>query len=217
MENSSLSCETFFMPAWIRSFPRRAAKCRKLSFPSGAAKLRIAQVTLPEALFDDAVYFAPRRGGGLEPFEPQVLIGSAADLSTLAQACIANQLKLPSLSFAVYSLTGCRDMPLRTEARKMLWHAFGVPIREMLLDGDNLPLAVQCEANEGWHIEPGVTFTREEGQLWFRRKRESKRGTGLTGQLETEVCACGRAGVRILDATIDLTDPLRPATLERAS
>lgn len=199
------------MTAWIRSFSRRPANRRRLSLPPGSGTLRIAQITLPNALFENARYFPPVRGSGLEKFRPHILIGSASHLSTLAQARAAGQLCIDSLSFAVYSIMGCRDTPLQLETRKIVWHAFGVPVRELVLDGDEMPIAIECEAHEGWHVEPGITFFEGDGRLWFRHKRDRKRSTGLTGRLVEDLCPCGRPGVRILEPKIDLYDPLRLA------
>lgn len=197
------------MAVRIINFPIRPVRRRRLMLPAAAGAPRIAQVTLPDSLFESARYFAARRASGLEDYEPQIVIGAAAHLATLAQAVEAGELKLPALKFAVYSITGCRDTPLRQKDRSALWHAFGVPVYEVLLDGNNFPIATECEAHEGWHIEDGVSFSSENGQLWFRWKRERLQGTGLKGILETEACACGRPGKRILDVDLDFHDPIR--------
>ncbi len=193
----------------IFSFPIRTVKRRRLILPPAAGTPRIAQVTLPGSLFENARYFAPRRGSGLEQFAPEIVIGSASHLATLSQAVEAREIDLSSLSLAIYSITTCRDVPLRRDVRFALWQSFGVPVYEVLLDGDHLPIATECDAHEGWHIDNAVTFANGNGQLWFRRKREAAQGTGLRGRIEAEPCACGRPGRRILDPELDFFDPLR--------
>ena len=194
----------------IASFPLRPVRRRRLTLPAAAGTPRIAQVTLPEALFEKARYFAPRRASGLEEFSPQLVIGSATHLATLARAVHAGELKFPALRFAAYSIIGCRDTLLRPNARAELWQVLGVPVYEVLLDADNFPVATECEAREGWHIEDGVTFSNQAGQLWFRWKRSRRpQGTGLTGTIESAVCACGRPGKRVVDVDLDFRDPLR--------
>ena len=197
------------MAVEITSFPLRTAKRRRLTLPPAAGNPRIAQVTLPGSVFEQAQYFSPRRGSGLEQFEPQVVIGSAAHLATLAQAVDARQIDLSHLTLAVFSITGCRDVPLRAETRLALWQSFGVPVYEVLLDGDHLPIATECDAHDGLHIEAGIAFSNDGGQLWFRRRREPARGTGLKGRIEEQPCACGRPGRRILEPELDFYDPIR--------
>lgn len=199
------------MSGWILNFPRRAVRSRKLALPSGCGSLRVAQVTLPSALFESAIYFAPRRGSGLEEFKPQVLIGSALHLESLAQAAEAGQFRLQSLTFALYVIATSHEAPLADQTRRTLWQAFGVPVYEIFLDHESLPVATECAAHEGWHVEGGVTFMLESKELWYQRKRGVRRGTGLKGKLTAELCPCGREGTRILQPSINFHDPLRQA------
>ena len=100
-------------------------------------------------------------------------------------------------------------MPLNAASRHSLWQAFGVPVYELLLDCDQMPIAAECGAHEGWHAESGITFVEQSGQLWFKRRREPLRGTGLKGRLVNDTCPCGRVGQRIVEPQLDFGDPLR--------
>ncbi len=109
---------------------------------------------------------------------------------------------------AVFVLTDFRDAPLSDGERTALWKAFSVPVYELVLADDGALLASECEAQEGWHIEQGVSFARVNDQLWFSR-RGRQTGTGLVGEIQDEPCPCGRPGQRILNAAIDFRDPVR--------
>jgi hypothetical protein len=161
------------------------------------------------ALFEGAQYFSQAQDAELQEYGPQILLGSSEDLLRLARHVEQQLLNLPQLARAVFVLTGLRDMPLRDAARAHLWQAFGVPVYELLLDGNGLTLAVECEAHEGWHIQSGIAFSVWEGQLWYRRRRGPFAGTGLAGRVETQPCPCGRAGERLVQVAMDFHDAVR--------
>lgn len=195
-------------PAALRYFRSPAASRRKLpiSIPPQA---RVAQVSSPTTLFERARYFLQAQGAELREYGPQVLLGSSEDLFKLAAQVEQRSLNLHSLDRAVFVLTGPRDMPLRDSARAALWQVFGVPVYELLLDGNGSTLAAECEAHEGWHIEGGVTFSTLEGQLWYSTKRGYSGGTGLTGRVEAQPCPCGRTGKRLVHLAMDFQDAVR--------
>jgi hypothetical protein len=181
---------------------------RKLPLPM-ASGLRVAQVSARGLLYGEAQYFPLDQHGVLQAFRPQVLIGSATELVTLARRATEGVVDLSSLDRALFVITDCRDVPLRDTSRVVLWQAFGVPIYELLLGGDGTPIASECEAHEGWHAEDGVTFSTVNGELWFQRRRDTAQGTGLVGNIEDAACPCGKSGKRILNAAIDYRDPVR--------
>ncbi len=85
--------------------------------------------------------------------------------------------------------------------RVTLWQRFGVPVYEMYLGTNRELLARECEAQEGWHVEPGVHFFLQSGQLALQA-RDRLFPTGLTSRLETSPCSCGRPGMRIVPASV---------------
>lgn len=180
---------------------------RRLPLISDAAS-RIAQISLPGVLFERASYLP---GSGLEAlveFRPQALVGSSAHLLDLGRQVQSGNVRFPDLDCAVFVITDFRDAPLSDTDRTALWHAFSVPVYEVVLADDGALLASGCEAQEGWHIEAGVRFSRVNDQLWYSR-RGRQTGTGLVGQIQDELCACGRPGQRILNPTLDFRDPVR--------
>jgi hypothetical protein len=173
------------------------------------AGLRIAQFSSGNVLFGDARPISSTDYATLQTFDPQLIIGSSLDLETLARKVGEGSVTLRSLTHALYVITTCYDMPLRDSARVLLWQTFGVPIFEVLLAGDGLPIAAECDAHEGWHVVDGVTFWYESEDLWFRRKRSLGQSTGLTATIENSRCGCGQTGQRLLDVRMDFRDPLR--------
>ncbi len=169
----------------------------------------MAQVSSPAALFEEARYFAITQEAKIEEFSPQILLGSSEDLLSLAKRVEQCRLNLRQVDRAVFALTDYHDAPLRDQARAVLWQAFGVPIYELFLGGDGVLLAAECEAYEGWHVENGVTFFSEGGQLWYRTRRGHSGGTGLTGDIQTQPCPCGRATQRLVNVSMDFHDAVR--------
>lgn len=200
------------MPALTQFRPssKASAIARVRRFPLPLTpELRCAQITAGRVVFGGAQPFTLDETVALQSFDPQLLIGSSLDLESLARKTGAGNLTLNGVDRAIYVVTGCHDMPLRDTSRVVLWQTFGVPIYEVLLAGDGLPVAAECDAHEGWHTAEGVTFWAQDEELWFQRKRTAAQGTGLTGNLENGACPCGVTGQRVLNARMDFRDPLR--------
>jgi hypothetical protein len=181
---------------------------RKLPFGS-EANLRIAQISLPGALFDNASYLRPSRLQELALFRPQVLIGSSEDLRGLALESERNSLKFIDLDRAAFVLTDFRSSLLDDATRTLLWDAFSVPLYELVLAEDGALLAFECEAHSGWHLASRVVLSEINGAIWYSFRRGPLLATGLTAQIEDRPCDCGRTGRRILNTALDLRDPLR--------
>jgi hypothetical protein len=189
-------------------FPVRLVRNRRRLPLVSDAFSRIAQISLPGLLFERASYFAWNNVTALEAFRPQALVGSSTHLLQLAREVRAAEVTFPDLDCAVFVLTDFRDTPLSDGERTALWKGFSMPVYELVLADDGALLASECEAQEGWHIEQGVRFSRMNDQLWFSR-RGRQTGTGLVGEIQDEPCPCGRPGQRILNAAIDFRDPVR--------
>jgi hypothetical protein len=159
-------------------------------------------------LFEKAFYLPLDSVKALEDYNPQALVGSSAHLLRLASLVSSAEAALPDLDCAVFVVTDFRDAPLNDKERTRLWNAFSVPVYEMVLADDGALLASECEAQEGWHIEHGVRFSRVNDQLWYSR-RGRQTGTGLVGDIQDEPCQCGRSGQRITNAAVDFRDPVR--------
>ncbi len=176
---------------------------------AGAAGLRVVQVSARRLLFEGSQYCPLHQAELLPSFQPQVLVGAAQELESLASQLGAGQFELTCLDRAIFVVTACRDVPLKEATRLILWRAFAVPIYEVLLSSDGAPIATECDAHEGWHVAEGVSFTSANGELWFQVRRTPPQGTGLTGEIANEPCPCGVAGKRILNAAMDYRDPVR--------
>lgn len=196
------------MRSAARIFPVRLVRNRRRLPLISDSSSRIAQISLPGVLFERASYLPVNELSALGAFCPQSLIGSSAHLLELAASVNAGKIRLADLDCAVFVITDFRDAPLSNEDRTALWNAFSVPVYEVVLSDDGALLASGCEAQEGWHIEQGVRFSRVNDQLWFSR-RGRQTGTGLVGQIQDEPCPCGRPGQRILNASLDFRDPVR--------
>ncbi len=133
----------------------------------------------------------------LGAFRPQALVGSVRpSASTGSRRKLRRNGASRIWTAAVFVITDFRDAPLNDEERTALWRAFSVPVYELVLADDGALLASECEAQEGWHIEAGVRFSRVNDQLWYSR-RGRQTGTGLVGEIQDEPCPCGRPGQRI--------------------
>ena len=169
---------------------------RKLPLPA-SANVRIAQVSTAYEAFDAAQPFERDRWDELNVFRPSVLVGSAADLLALAELGQRHVLDLRSVDHAVFVLTECGDRPVSDVARVVLWQTFGVPVYELFVARSGILLASECEAHEGWHVDPAVGFSVRDGELIVEGHGRSGARTGLSGAIRIELCACGRRGMRL--------------------
>ena len=73
-----------------------------------------------------------------------------------------------------------------------------VPVYEVFLSATGYPLALECEAHDGWHVEPGLTATMSFQEVTFEAKTGERFQTGLRGAIVAEPCPCGRPGFRLM-------------------
>lgn len=198
------------LPANIRRLRRPHNHRRQLPFPA-APNLRVAQLGSAATAFDSVAPFAREHWSELEGFRPRVLVGSPSDLRRVAELSQRGILALDSIDHAIFALTRCGDQPLSDVSRVVLWQAFGVPVYELFVGPRGVLLASECEAHEGWHIEQGATFSAVEGEIVLETAKHGRSATGLTGRIESEPCACGRAGLRLIGV-----EPLALVRVRRA-
>jgi hypothetical protein len=185
------------LPVNVRRFRSQGTTRRKLPLLANA-NLRVAQLG-KRADFDSVRVFRPGEWSSIEAYRPRVLTGTAADLQELAERVDLNVLELSSVDHAIFVLTGCGDEPLGDVLRVVLWQTFGVPVYELFLAPGGILAASECETHEGWHVEPGATFSLLNEELMldgFGRKRVR---TGLSAFIEHTPCACGREGTRLMN------------------
>ena len=94
---------------------------------------------------------------------PDYLLTLPANAQALAQYCLANGTKFPTLQhIATFS-----DL-LRPEARVICKQAWGVPIVDMYSSAEIGYIALQCPASENYHIQSESVFVEilnEEGRV----------------------------------------------------
>ncbi len=186
------------MPSTVNFSPPDALAIQrpKLLRVPETSKPRIAQVT-PGAYFESR-YFPTERWAEMEVFCPEMLMGSAADLYWLVEKVGQNEITLSSVDHAVFVLTTAGDAPANDVLRVTLWQTFGVPVYELFVGADGTVLAGECEAHEGWHVEPGCRFYKaNENELMADSRHIKGIRTGLSGAIENERCVCGRFGARV--------------------
>lgn len=184
------------LPSNINRFRAQSRSRRKLPLPASSS-VRVAQVSAAAIRFDSVELFCRDRWDQLEAFRPGVLVGSAADLRSLAELTERSILDLASIDHATFVLTGCGDRPVSDTCRVVLWQAFGVPVYELFTGPGGVLLACECEAHEGWHVEPGVTLSLVEGEVMVEAAGLTVTRTGLGAGIDSGMCPCGRAGTRL--------------------
>jgi hypothetical protein len=80
--------------------------------------------------------------------------------------------------FPIVVLSDCRSGLISDDDRDYIWHRFGVPVFEYLLDANGKILARECEAHDGLHVEGEID--------------------AFDAVLTEEACGCGRPGSRLL-------------------
>jgi hypothetical protein len=141
--------------------------------------------------------FPASRWHELKSFGPNILAGSLSEVRRLIERMDLRTLELPSVDHAIFVLTEIGDKPLTGTMRTLLWQRFAIPVYELYMGPQRQLLARECEALEGWHVEPGIEFAFDGEQLLLTTSDEPL-PTGLGYKLEQTPCGCGRPGTRIL-------------------
>ena len=185
------------IPVNIMRFGVKGFSRRRLP-PPAATNLRIAQIGTT-AWFEDVRAFPPGAWAEMEAYRPQVVAACARDLRQVAEQAQIRAIDLSSVDHAAFVLTGCGDEPLTDILRVVFWQSFGVPVYELLVGPRGMLLACECEAHDGLHVEAGATVSLLDRELAFATAGRPRVRTGISGRIETERCACGREGVRVMD------------------
>jgi hypothetical protein len=189
---------------WKR-FRNRKAPPIKLPFPVSPS-LRLAQLTSAPQ-FENIQAFVVDRWADVPPFAPNVVVGSANDLQSLATQSDEGALDTCSIDHALVAITHYGAKPLTDVLRVTLWQAFGVPIFELYLGLDNALLASECEAHEGWHLAQGVGFALlNDRELILDGAGNTGLRTGLRATPDPKPCPCGRTTARLLEVEQMRTD-----------
>lgn len=186
----------------------RPAEQKRILLPFPAhPNVRIAQLTETPS-FVGVQTFVPERWLELETFRPRVLVGYAGELQRLAERVDLGMLDLVCVDHAVVLLTPCGSKPLSDVLRVVLWQSFGVPVFELFVGPDKSLLAFECEAHEGWHLEPGVQLGAFEEELILDSPGNYGLRTGLRGRILEDTCPCGRETPRLMDIAAVRPSPL---------
>jgi hypothetical protein len=160
----------------------------------------------PRATFAGVEPFEFHRWQALEAFRPQVLVGPALALHMLAVRVQEKALDLATVDHAIFVTSECGVSTLANTARVVLWQAFGVPVYELLTGSEGQLLGWECEAHDGWHVEPHVKCEIGGSEVLLRLPGRHSASLRFAAKVETDVCPCGRAGARILAAERELPE-----------
>lgn len=145
----------------------------------------------------------------LEHFRAECLAGPVSQLRRMATS-VLNRGAHFSIKQPLVAFTGLPfgDPGLLTDAvREQLWKAFPVPVYEYFLGHRHEVLARECGAHTGLHIDPVQAVFEivdpERGELVITSLANSvfpavRLGSGFTGVITEEPCACGFTGQRLL-------------------
>ncbi len=128
---------------------------------------------------------------------PQVLLGFLSDYKRLLEAVRRGMYNPESVEHAVVLLLQCGDAPLTGSFRQELWNAFLVPVYQVFVSPTGTLLCWECELQQGWHLEPGLTASNSSGELLLDNRKGERFQTGLAARVEPEPCHCARPGQRL--------------------
>ncbi len=140
----------------------------------------------------------PQSWSQLADVRPNLLIGFSSDFRRLLHSVPGAGITLSSVDRALVTLIQCGDSLLDEPLRRDLWAAFGVPVYEVFISPTGYPLALECEAHEGWHVEPGLRATLSMQQMVFEAKTGERFQSGMTGVILADPCSCGRPSLRVV-------------------
>jgi hypothetical protein len=191
----------------IRIIPFRVERRSLLALPfTMQDDIRVAQISgLPE--FEIARAFRRAQWSELPAFRPEVLIGYGFDLDRLAEKVANRQMDLATVDRAIFALTDCGSNPITDALRDRLWQVFGVPVYELIVVPGCRLLASECEAHDGWHLQPGTDAYQVKGEVIYDIPPARYLHSGFTGEIQTARCECGRPTNRLKNLTPCLPQP----------
>jgi hypothetical protein len=160
--------------------PRVLVEHQQFCFPLPVA----ARIALLEANFRtdrNIRAFAIGDLPSLRAWAPEALVLPLDLALSLADQKRRGLFDLPGLNTAIVVLTSIDDSPLAGHHRDLLWSAFGVPVFEQLRAPDGTVVARECEVHDGLHFEPDEL-------------------PSLSGEIVTDMCACGSEKPRLRGA-----------------
>lgn len=194
---------------WKR--PQEPPSCL-LPFPA-SSDLRIVQVgDFP--ILTGLAWFYVEWWEALRAHQPDILAGHRDALTRLAELVKRRRIDL-ALGRALFTLTRVGERPLPDAARDQLWDAFGVPVYELYVTGNGVILASECEAHNGWHVNPEtarISKLAGEPHVVLNRLGSNGReyqavGMGFAADMTSETCDCGQTTPRVVNLPVS-TDHL---------
>lgn len=141
----------------------------------------------------------------LAEYRPGTIAGPMDRVRKLAHDLCIGKLTLPALERAVIVFTGLRDGMLGSGDRELLWRAFRVPVYEQFQGFNREPLAWECDAHDGLHVDTrnAVFESDPDGRLLLTGVGAGeyaflRLATGFGAKLEDGTCGCGWTGPRLL-------------------
>lgn len=135
-------------------------------------------------------------------YAPEVIAAPIDVLETLAATPWPQDAPL----FALVVLCGVGTPILTPATRDRLWRAFGVPVYLQFRGFQGEPLARECEAHDGLHVDPAdvIIERRPHGELLLTslanpRHTVLRLATRLHAWLDMRPCGCGLASPRLMD------------------
>jgi hypothetical protein len=188
---------------------RRNVRRMKLPFRI-TPKVRIAEISAIPTV-EQARGFSYEQWSELPQYRPSVLAGTASELKLLVEEIERKKLDLSCIDRALAVLTYSSSPLLDDVFRVTLWQTFGVPVYELLVGPNSALVAAECEAHDGWHVQPEGDVSLIDGQIVCSFRSRPPVQTGWLGRLESERCACGRDSFRLMDLTYPMQQALRKA------
>ncbi|MBV8072839.1 MAG: hypothetical protein JO270_23250 [Acidobacteriaceae bacterium] len=162
-----------------------------------SARVRIAEIaTVPTVQI--ARGFPCGRWDELAAYQPHVLVGTQSELQLVLDEIEKGRLDLSTVDRALVVLTYTCNALLDDVFRVRLWQAFGVPVYELLIGPNSTLMAAECEAHEGWHVQPEAEISFHAGEIRYSFRSNPVVQTGWAGRLEMERCPCGRDSARLV-------------------
>lgn len=141
---------------------------------------------------------------------PELICGGVETLRQLALEVLRQRRRITSMRWGVIAWSSPGREPLTPPDRALFWRAFGVPVWEQFRGFHGEILAEQCEAGDGWHLNPSEALWDAPSQrcgpvyvtsLTNLRHPVLRLETGYDGRMGVGTCDCGRKGARVVELT----------------
>jgi hypothetical protein len=139
------------------------------------------------------------------PYSPAATASATGDLYRLSKSLRQPHMADWRTDHAVVVFSGTDAGVLTDEQRDSLWRRYQIPLFEQFVGPDGVVVASECEIHAGLHVRLECAVVESiDGEIVLTSLTDEthptlRLRTGILGNVDTEICECGRTEPRLVN------------------